>query len=261
MSDPSQLHWIDGRLVRQTEPPLRPSGACCYSTARIEAGRIRFESRHLRRLERDAGTLCLGHIDTETLRAAFRELAAAVFTGADGIVRVRLSAGQGDTPHVVASAFDLGREPEQWRAVVGPVTHHGKTRWLGAKLMYQETIEIAREASAETGVDEALLFDDEGHLVEGARTNIVVVTAEGALVTPDPALGAVAGIALEIIRESEPTLRPALLTQGALRGAREIIAVNAVRGARPIVSLDGQPIGAGGGGSRFREFDAIFARD
>ena len=57
--------------------------------------------------------------------------------------------------------------------------------------------------------------------------------------------GCVAGVAREIARERLPGLGEAELMRSELAEASELVALNGARGARPVVSVDGEPIGAG----------------
>ena len=81
--------------------------------------------------------------------------------------------------------------------------------------------------------------------MEGARSNILVVTGDGRLVTSPLHLGAVSGIARQLVMERVPDVAEEELKRDALLGASEVIAVNAVRGAVAIVSIDGRPVGDG----------------
>ena len=99
------------------------------------------------------------------------------------------------------------------------------------------------DAARRAGAQEALLFDGEERLVEGARTNVIVASERGDLLTPPLARGGVAGIARAIALERVPELREGDVAAEDLFGAREVVVVNAVRGARSIATLDGRPIG------------------
>jgi branched-subunit amino acid aminotransferase/4-amino-4-deoxychorismate lyase len=83
------------------------------------------------------------------------------------------------------------------------------------------------------------MFDARGRLVEGARANVIVATADGALRTPALELGGVRGLALTLLRETLPDFEDAALGRADLARAAEVIAVNSVRGAKAIVLLDG----------------------
>jgi len=109
-------------------------------------------------------------------------------------------------------------------------------------------------------VDEALLFDGAGRLVEGARSNLVLALADGSFVTPPATRGAVRGVALEAALGSGVPLAERDVLLGALRRVREIVATNAVRGARPILVLDDAPVGAGRPGPLAAALAAALAR-
>ena len=97
--------------------------------------------------------------------------------------------------------------------------------------------------------------------MEGARSNLLIVTANGELVTPDLKLGAVAGIGVQITRERVPELAPTTLDRSALERARELIAVNGVRIACPVVTVDGRPVGDGSPGPWAKRLQELLAAD
>jgi branched-chain amino acid aminotransferase len=129
----------------------------------------------------------------------------------------------------------------------------------GHKLTNRLVQELAWDAARDAGVDEAVLFDGAGRLVEAARSNLIVFDAFGRLVTPPLERGAVAGIAREVLLERVKELRCRDVSASDLRAAREVVAVNAVRGARPIVRLDGREIGTGQGAAHDRLARALEA--
>lgn len=259
------IQWLDGRLVDESDPAVmaltaRSSSAesvegdtsaiSCYTTARVTAGRALHPDRHAQRLLRDAKAVGVGgtpgSFDPFLVFRAFEELGKAVFAEGSGIVRIEaLASASGTGMSLLATARPIGQETDTWSAIIAPISHHGPSPLAGAKLTGQKVYEDARAASAAAGVDEALLFDANGSLVEGARTNLLIVDRRGSLATPDLALGGVAGIALEIIAESTPELEARKLSASDVADARELIAVNAVRGACSIVRLGGREIGDG----------------
>ncbi len=234
----------------------------CYTAARYQAGRVRHALRHARRLRRDAAVLGLaappeGEIE-EMLRAVGREFAG------DGACIVRLAlrhsaAGGGGLPF--ADAREIGPEPEIWTAIRFDGVHPGPEGTPGAKREGVSVHARGRDAARAAGVDEALLFGAAGFLVEGARTNVFVVRADGALVTPPLGGGAVAGIAREIVLERVPDAREAEIGAEDLLAAREVIVTNAARGARPLRTLDGRPLGSAAGAGRAASLHAILLSD
>ena len=248
--------WVDGALRETAAAAVRPDdlafteGRGCYTTARIRAGRARFEERHLQRLARGARALGLGEVDAEAVRRCFRELADAAFSHGEGIVRIQASRdGSGDT-HLVGLARDLGDGPARWAAITAPLPHEGPILAGGHKLTNRLVLALATDAATAAGADEALLFDREGFLVEGTRSNLVAALPDGRLLTPPLARGLVAGIAREVCFERVPELQEGDLALGDLRDASELIAINCVRGACAITELDGAPVGSAAGAGR-----------
>ena len=112
----------------------------------------------------------------------------------------------------------------------------------GHKLTNRLVHALAADAARAAGVREALLFDRDGFLVEAAGSNVVAVTADGALVTPPLSRGAVAGIAREVLCERVHELRERDLRHRDLLEARVVLCTNAVRGVQPLCELDGKSL-------------------
>jgi len=248
--DPASLCWIDGRVRPRSRPALPvddsayAEGRGCYTSVRVHNGRPRFEARHLRRLERSARALSLGRFDAASAQRALRELAAVAFPDADGVVRIQLSRGT-DRARVVGIPRSLGADPGTWTAIRAPIPHEGAILAGGHKLSNRLVHALATDAAVRAGADEALLFDRAGRLVEGARSNAIVVGPDDRPRTPPLERGAVGGIAREILLERIPEILTRDLSQRDLARARAIVCVNAVRGVRAVVRLDGKAVPGG----------------
>ncbi len=203
-------------------------------------GRVLCLARHGRRLRRDAAALGLRPPAQADCERTLAEVAAAAFGGGDGIVRLEWRGSR-----LVGRPRPLGEERETWRALLARTLHPGRAVTAGVKGIDWPHVARAREEARAAGADEAILLDAEARVVEGARTNLVIVLAGGARVTPPLARGAVAGLAREIVLEGERSIREADLGRDELLAAREVVATNAVRGARPIVAIDATELGGG----------------
>jgi branched-subunit amino acid aminotransferase/4-amino-4-deoxychorismate lyase len=255
--------WLDGKLlprdasVARADDSALASGRGCYTSVLWAGGRARFAERHARRLVENAARLALGRLEESACLEALRALGSAVFGERAGVLRVQASRDGNRALHLLATARPFDEPRPFWRAVSAPFPHPGPMPWGGAKVTGHLTFDLAREAARSAGVDDALLFDTGGRLVEGARTNAFVVLHDGTPATPPLSRGAVAGIAREILRERVPGLEERDLSLGDLARARELVLANAVRGAVSIVSLDGHRMGSGMPGPAAAHFRAL----
>ncbi len=262
-----RLCWADGELLPLELAAVRADdsafveGRGCYTSVRIQAGRPRFAARHAQRLAHGAAALSLGALDAAEVERALAELAKAAFDAGDGIVRLTASRDGDGKLHLVGVPRALGPERPRWSARLASVAHEGPGPHAGIKLTSRLRLALAAESAREAGVDEALLLDTSGWLVEGARSSIVVVAPGGEPKTPPLARGGVAGVARAIALERMPALVEGDVAQAELGAAAEIIALNAVRGARAVIFLDGRPVGAGEPGPWARKLAAALADD
>jgi branched-subunit amino acid aminotransferase/4-amino-4-deoxychorismate lyase len=222
-------------------------GPRCYTTGRFAPGRVRHGVRVVARWVRDARALGLGEIDPEQAHAALLALGRRAFGEGEGIVRLEARTGP-EGLLWLGLPRPIGEEPARWRAGASAVVHPGPGPVLGAKRPDLDFIPEAKEEARRAGWDEALLVDAAGWVVEGARSSLVAVLENGDLVTPPLALGGVASVSRAVLVDCVPELGDREISWPELRGARELIAINAVRGARPIVRLDGEPVADGGAG-------------
>ncbi len=236
-------------------------GRGCYTTARIVAGQVRWIDRHAARLSRSASQLGLGDLEEDRVRTAMRELASEAFGERDGIVRMQASRDGDGVVHLVGVPRRLGEERDEWSAILVDLPHTGGGLAQGLKVSSRLTMALAGDAAREAGVEEALLLDGNGWLVEGSRSNILVAADADTLVTPPLTLGAVAGLARTLALERIPGIIERAVSAEELRSAKEIVAVNAVQAARPITKLDGKPVGDGAAGAWSKRLREILESD
>lgn len=264
-SRPPPVCWVDGRVIARGDPALRVDDASflyglgCYTTALIHRGSVVWRDRHVQRLSRDAAALGLGEVDSTEAARALALLARAAFGEGNGAVRLQATREASGPARLVGIPRWLGDEPPAWTAIVSTIAHPGAQDFSGAKVAGQPFYVLAREQARGRGADEAILFDRHGYLIEGTRSNLIVVDAEGVLTTPDLARGGVAGVARAVVRERVPELKVRNLGRAELRSARELIAINALRGARAVTRLDDAPVADGREGPWARRLSTLLA--
>ncbi len=226
----------------------------------MTAGRVRYLERHVARLCRDAAACGLPPLDPIRIRTLLCELAERS-PHPEAIARLAAIAGAGGELRLDASlrSFEPELPGRGWIAHAAALCHPGARPGSGSKscdrALYDEA--LARAA----GADEALLFDAEERLVEGARSNLCFALASGALATPPLARGGVAGVAREIALARVPELAERDLGRCQLGALRELIALNAVRGAVAITRIDGRRVGSGRPGPWASRLEAALAAE
>jgi branched-chain amino acid aminotransferase len=226
----------------------------------VTGGRVERVERHVRRLIRDAARLELPLPNAADVERLLVDSARETFGIGDGIVHMEWSCKENEPPELIALPRPIGTEKERWLAAQSKAIHPGIEHRRNTKCVDVDVYDIARaEVNVEgAGIDEVLLFDANGMLVEGGRSNFLVVLESGQLVTPDRALGSVEGLGLTIVLESLPEIAFAELRHDDIAAARELMSVNAVRGVVPIVELDGRRIGDGQPGIWSRRLLPLF---
>jgi branched-chain amino acid aminotransferase len=107
---------------------------------------------------------------------------------------------------------------------------------------------LARLELRGTDADEAALLDAQGHVAEGATSNVFAVDGDG-LVTPalsGPVLpGVTRATVIDIAEEEGIPVRETTMLPKALREAEEAFCTNSTWEVRPVASVDGATVGSG----------------
>lgn len=114
-------------------------------------------------------------------------------------------------------------------------------------LNYQENVLALGEAAA-AGADEAIFRNLDGHLCEGATTNLFIAKG-GELTTPPVSEGLLPGITrqqvIELAESLGITVRRRSVEVDELWQADEVFLTNSIVGVVPLLKVDGKPIGGG----------------
>ena len=170
-------------------PATEPRRLGSYSTARVRAGRVERLEQHVARLRRDASRIGLPLPPAPATERAVVARASEAFGLGDGIIRVEWSRPPGHAPELRTLPRAFVPHGKTWRAASARTPHPGPEQRANTKYVDVPAYDRARAEAAESESDEVLLFDARGFLVEGSRSNCLVVTSEGRLVTPALALG------------------------------------------------------------------------
>src|SRR5437660_95418 len=185
MSNWADWVWLNGSLFRADEARVSVFdrsfllGDGLFETVRVIGGRLFRLDRHLARLQRGAELLRLAVPFSAEISAAIRETVRANDL-TDAAVRVTVSRGAGPPgpglegagpPLSVIAARPFSGYPQRWydpgaAAIISAIVKNEHSPACGFKTTSYVEHVLARAEAAERGVDEALLLNTRGHLVE-----------------------------------------------------------------------------------------------
>jgi para-aminobenzoate synthetase component 1 len=235
-----------GELVEAGELRVSPLGDGfmyahgLFETIRSLGGRPAFLDRHVARLQR--GALSLG-LELPTTVEEWRERLArlaranALGDGSLKLVRYRDTGGAAEFAVSRAGGYTAAQLDRGFRVRTAPAARAGALHGVKS-LAYLENILAKRAAQAE-GFDEVVFADPAGALLEGAGSNLCLVSV-GRVFTA-PLGGILPGVARSVVLEicgGRAEERP--LTGELVAAAEEVFLTNALLGVMPVAELDGR---------------------
>ena len=250
--------WLNGRTMRHEEARIAPDdrgfllGDGIFETVLLRRGQAVWWREHVRRLRHGAQVLEMTPPGDNVLSNAFDEIVKAnnLENVSENVLRITFSRGSGgrglsaDGEHkatlllqvsAMASPSDCARA-----VIVESVRRSGSSVSSRLKtLSYVDGVLAQQEAEAQ-GFSEALLRNDAGRLVCGARANLFV-WRNGELWTPPISEGCLPGIArgylLDIARDRGVACREESLED--LRVDDCVLLTNSLRGAIMLAEVGG----------------------
>lgn len=265
-----QYH-VDGELVDRAEAAVSVDdrgfryGDGAFETCRVYGGTVFLWDRHRRRLEDTCETLGMAGAVPDDLRARIDETLAANELP-EAYVRVSITRGvqpgkltpdETVDPTVVVYVKPLAAGGTGGESVWGsPATVRTvETRRIPDTAVpvdakthnYLNGILARIELREHDDIDESLMCDLDGHVAEGATSNLFFVD-DGTLKTPE--LGTILpGITrrtvTELANQASIPLETGRYTTGDVRDAAEAFLTNTTWEIRPIARLGGNTIGGG----------------
>ncbi|WP_311173029.1 aminotransferase class IV [Halobellus ordinarius] len=287
MSD-LQYH-VDGELVSAASATVSVRdrgfqyGDAVFETLRVYGGEVFRWEAHADRLAGSAEVLALEHglSNAELKRRVDETLAANDLADASvklsitrGVQPGKLTPDPEIDPTVVVQASPLPRGGVEGDPVWDePATLQTvKTRRIPDEALpsrakthnYLNGI-LARLELRVSDADEAVMLDGDGHLAEGATSNLFFVDGD-ALCTPSldgPVLpGITRAAVLDVAEAEEIPVREGAFTPDDLRNAEEAFVTNSTWEVRPVETVDGISVGGGPVTTLFgRVFDARIERE
>lgn len=208
---------------------------------------------HMARLLRGARRLLLPEPEPGLLAAECKRLTR---DGERGVVRITITRGSGGRAYqppeepaprriLLRRAWPEGLEPAHRHGLVlntSPVRLAVGGELAGIKHGNRLEQVLAAEHARRASVDEAVMFDIEGRLVEAIAGNLAVFI-DGQAVTPAITACGVAGVGLQALRERlDIELPEGELDADSLQRADAVVVINSVAGIRPVQRLDDRPL-------------------
>lgn len=227
------VNGIEGAGLPGDDPGFT-RGLNAFETMRTYNGRLFRLEQHLDRLFGSCSALDIPLPDRDELRSEALSVAAIA---ANVVVRIALTAGGNRVTTVEPADLDrVGRplhvatvELQPLEFLPGTVKHGSRAAWV--------------IAARRLDVDEVMLVDRSGLILECNRSNVVAVV-DGAVCTPPLDGGLLAGVTrsavLEAAREAGLMVRVAPLRRSAPFSA--LYATSTLKEIAPIVTLDGQKL-------------------
>src|SRR5262245_39965099 len=273
---PSTRLWVNGRIVRGADAALSlldrgaRDGEGLMETLRVYAGQPLDWDPHMERLVLAAAELGFPVPASPTLLREGLEALLADQGLTDAVARITVTRGvPGGHPTRTGAWIDVSTVGSRlWRGSRSGnarVIHSKRPFHPGPLGRYKTTSRLAYALASEearvAGADETLLLGEAGDVLEGATSNVFVVTA-GEVRTPPLARGILPGIVRAWVLATAGRLgipaREADLPSGSLDAADEVFLTNSVQEIVPVAVVEDRPVPGREIGIRLR--DAYRAR-
>ncbi len=248
--------WVNG------EPGIRIStfdrglhyGDGLFETLAVRLGRIRLLDHHLQRLTMGCLRLRLPPLPLDVVKD---ELTHAANGQPQAVLKLIVTRGSGGCGYRPSASTQTTRILTRHPCPEHPAeyiqygirmrvcnTRLSRNRALaGLKHLNRLEQVLARAEWTEAdNIQEGLMMDEEGSVIEGIMTNVFVRLSHGVLATPSLRLAGVAGVMrrhiLECAQQTGIPIRIASLSLTEIMQAAEIFVCNSVIGVWPVSAID-----------------------
>jgi para-aminobenzoate synthetase/4-amino-4-deoxychorismate lyase len=152
--------------------------------------------------------------------------------------KVRMTLDRHGDISVESWVMDESRPAGPGRVALSGVRMNSTDRFLYHKTTRRQVYEEMSRVARERGFVEVLFLNEEGHLTEGAISNVFIRKGD-ALITPPLVCGLLDGVYRQHLLATEPRAREGVVSLGDLKGADGIYICNAIRGLREVTLSEG----------------------
>jgi D-alanine transaminase len=233
-----------------------------YEVCEVKHGLIVDLTRHLDRLDRSLSELRMASpMDRKALAIVIREVLRRNRVR-NGIFYLQVTRGQsrrdhffpaaGTTPTLVVTAKSVDPSVAMKKYETGiKVITLPENRWdrVDIKTVGLLPNVLAKQQAREAGAQDAIYIDRNGIVMEGASSNVWIVTPDGTLVTRPAEHGILRGITrttlLDVAASLKLTVEEREFRMEDMLAAREVFFTSATGTCVPIIEVDGKPIANG----------------
>jgi len=248
----SWINGIPGTQITVEDRGLQ-YGDGVFETMAVRTGRIVLLDLHLQRLEDSCRRLSIALPPIDLIRD---ELHATAHDQQRAVLKLIVTRGTGGRgyrpvtlpPTRILTLHEWPDYPANWwqdgiRARVCNTTLGSNSALAGIKHLNRLEQVLARaEWHDDDDIQEGLMTDSSGLVIEGTMTNLFVRLADGQWVTPDLHACGVAGVMRRYILERSKlervTIRSGKLNVSDIQSASEIFVCNSVIGVWPVRQLE-----------------------
>ncbi|WJH40213.1 D-amino-acid transaminase [Aliirhizobium terrae] len=278
----SRIAYVNGQYLPHTDAAVHVEDRGfqfadgVYEVCEVRAGLIVDLTRHLDRLDRSLSELRMASpMDRKAMTIVIREVLRRnrirnglfylqVTRGAARRDHFFPAAGTAPTLVITAKSVDPSIAAKKYETGIKVITV-AENRWdrVDIKTVGLLPNVLAKQQAREAGAQDAVYIDSNGIVMEGASSNIWIVTPDGALVTRPAEHGILRGITRTTVLDVAKSLKLAVeereFTTEEMLAAREVFFTSATGSCVPIIEVDGKAIANGHPGTVASEIrDAFF---
>lgn len=223
-----------------------------FETLAVRNGRPCLWARHMARLQRDCKRLAITEPDATLLKS---ELDQAIDQASDGVAKIIITRGVGprgyrpsgqETPtRIISFTPSASRNTTKAPAILRVCDTRLASGSALSDIKHLNRLEqvMARLEWSDLAVDEGIMLDSAGNVIEGTQSNLFMVK-NGALITPELSQAGVAGIMRALVADTAKEL--GIATHQLNFGLNELWSADAVFltssliGIWPVSQIDGQ---------------------
>ncbi|WP_416778681.1 aminodeoxychorismate lyase [Xenorhabdus budapestensis] len=238
------MYWINGKLYDQLSANDRSVqfGDGCFTTIRVEQGQAVLLPLHIKRLQKGVEKLFMPVLDWMQLESHIKQVAAECESGVLKVILSRGNGGRGysfDSISEPNQILSLSSYPEQYHTLrergvslgLSPVAMGINPHLAGIKHLNRLEQVLIKRFIEQAKIDEALVLDSDGLLVECCTANIFWRRGKN-VYTPDLSQCGVEGVMrqkiIQVLEDSDYNLSCVMRYPEALAHADEVIICNSL---------------------------------